>query len=148
VEGCWPVLAPIIPSVTRVSTIAAIPVSTPGKLVQNAANADLFCRLYYPAVRHGRLRLSHSTVVVIGDVVIRFLGGSTESAPNRVTQCLLPNSADDLGLIRANVDVLRSRIVITSTAVEVHGRVSLGNQTKISRSRRTVPWPGRSSTYR
>jgi integrase len=43
------------------------------------------------------------------------------------------------GLTRASIDVLRSRITITSTAVEVHGHVTLGNEPKTSRSKRTVP---------
>jgi hypothetical protein len=34
---------------------------------------------------------------------------------------------------------LRSRVTITSTAVEVRGHVTLGNEPKTSRSKRTVP---------
>jgi integrase len=44
-----------------------------------------------------------------------------------------------VGLTRASVDVLRSRIIVTSTAVEVHGRVTLGHEPKTKRSKRTVP---------
>ena len=40
---------------------------------------------------------------------------------------------------RASIDVLRSRITITSTAFEVRGHVTLGNEPKTSRSDRTVP---------
>jgi integrase len=43
------------------------------------------------------------------------------------------------GLTRRNVDVLRSRIRVVSTAVEVRGHVILGQEPKTRRSRRTVP---------
>lgn len=43
------------------------------------------------------------------------------------------------GLTRAHVDVLRSRIIVATTAVEVHGKVVLGQQPKTVRSRRSVP---------
>jgi integrase len=43
------------------------------------------------------------------------------------------------GLTRRDVDVLRSRIRVTSTAVEVRGHVTLGQEPKTRRSRRTVP---------
>jgi integrase len=43
------------------------------------------------------------------------------------------------GLTRASIDVLRSRITVASTAVEVRGRVTLGHEPKTSRSKRTVP---------
>ena len=43
------------------------------------------------------------------------------------------------GLTRENVDVLRSRVRVVATAVEVCGRVTLGNEPKTRRSRRTVP---------
>ena len=43
------------------------------------------------------------------------------------------------GLTRANIDVLRSRITVASTAVEVRGHVSLGQEPKTSRSKRTIP---------
>jgi integrase len=43
------------------------------------------------------------------------------------------------GLTRANIDVARSRIRVTGTAVEVRGHVSLGNEPKTARSKRTVP---------
>lgn len=43
------------------------------------------------------------------------------------------------GLTRANVDVQRSRIRVATTAVEVRGPVTLGNEPKTRRSRRTVP---------
>jgi integrase len=43
------------------------------------------------------------------------------------------------GLARASIDVLRSRITVASTAVEVRGHVTLGNEPKTSRSKRTVP---------
>lgn len=43
------------------------------------------------------------------------------------------------GLTRANVDILRSRIRVVSTAVEVRGHITLGNEPKTRRSKRTVP---------
>jgi integrase len=43
------------------------------------------------------------------------------------------------GLTRRNVDVLRSRIRVISTAVEVRGHITLGQEPKTRRSRRTVP---------
>jgi integrase len=43
------------------------------------------------------------------------------------------------GLTRASIDVLRSRITVATTAVEVRGHVTLGNEPKTSRSKRTVP---------
>jgi integrase len=39
------------------------------------------------------------------------------------------------GLTRASIDVLQSRITVTSTAVEVRGHVTLGNKPKTSRYR-------------
>jgi integrase len=42
------------------------------------------------------------------------------------------------GLTRASIDVLRSRITVASTAVEVRGLVTLGHEPKTSRSKRTV----------
>jgi integrase len=42
------------------------------------------------------------------------------------------------GLTRASIDVLRSRITVASTAVEVRGFVTLGHEPKTSRSKRTV----------
>lgn len=44
-----------------------------------------------------------------------------------------------IALTRASVDVLRSRVVVSSTAVEVHGKVTLGHEPKTRRSRRSVP---------
>ena len=43
------------------------------------------------------------------------------------------------GLTRAHVDVLRSRIIVRSTAVEVNGRVTLGQEPKTARSKRAIP---------
>ena len=43
------------------------------------------------------------------------------------------------GLTRAAVDVLRSRIIVTTTAVEVRGKVTLGHEPKTRRSKRTIP---------
>lgn len=43
------------------------------------------------------------------------------------------------GLTRECVDVLRSRIIVRSTAVEVGGKVTLGNEPKTTRSKRTIP---------
>jgi integrase len=42
------------------------------------------------------------------------------------------------GLTTASIDVLRSRITVASTAVEVRGFVTLGHEPKTSRSKRTV----------
>ena len=44
-----------------------------------------------------------------------------------------------VGLMRANVDVLRSRLIVATTAIEVHGKVTLGQEPKTRRSKRTVP---------
>lgn len=44
-----------------------------------------------------------------------------------------------VGLTRCNVDVIRSRLIIETTAVEVRGKVHVGQQPKTRRSKRTVP---------
>jgi integrase len=44
-----------------------------------------------------------------------------------------------VGLTRANVDVLRSRLIVSTTAVEVHGKVTLGHEPKTKRSKRSIP---------
>jgi integrase len=43
------------------------------------------------------------------------------------------------GLTRASIDSTCSRIIVATTAVEVHGTVTLGHQPKTTRSRRSVP---------
>ena len=43
------------------------------------------------------------------------------------------------GLTRASVDALRSRITVTTTAVEVRGKITLGHDPKTARSKRSVP---------
>lgn len=43
------------------------------------------------------------------------------------------------GLTRSAVDVLRSRVIVSRTAVEVRGKVILGQEPKTTRSKRTVP---------
>jgi integrase len=43
------------------------------------------------------------------------------------------------GLRRRNIDPLRSRIQVTSTAVELRGRVTLDNEPKTTRSKRSIP---------
>lgn len=43
------------------------------------------------------------------------------------------------GLRRRDIDPLRSRIRVTGTAVELRGRISLDNEPKTTRSRRTIP---------
>jgi integrase len=43
------------------------------------------------------------------------------------------------GLRRRDIDPLRSRIRVTSTAVQLRGRVTLDNEPKTTRSRRSVP---------
>ncbi len=50
-----------------------------------------------------------------------------------------PRWGEAVGLTRANVDVLRSRLIVESTAIEVHGKVTLGQEPKTRRSKRTVP---------
>lgn len=44
-----------------------------------------------------------------------------------------------VGLVRSEVDLIRSRISVTTTAVEVHGSVHLGQEPKTRRSKRVVP---------
>ena len=46
---------------------------------------------------------------------------------------------ESVGLTRASIDVRRSRIVVTSTAVEICDKITLGNEPKTLRSKRTVP---------
>jgi integrase len=43
------------------------------------------------------------------------------------------------GLRRRDIDPLRSRIRVTSTAVELRGRVTFDNEPKTTRSKRSVP---------
>lgn len=43
------------------------------------------------------------------------------------------------GLTRSAVDVGRSRISVSTTAVEVHGKVTLGHEPKTARSKRSIP---------
>jgi integrase len=43
------------------------------------------------------------------------------------------------GLRRRDIDPLRFRIRVTSTAVELRGRVTLDNEPKTTRSKRSVP---------
>jgi integrase len=43
------------------------------------------------------------------------------------------------GLLRRDIDPLRSRIRISHTAVEVRGKVTLDNDPKTSRSKRSIP---------
>lgn len=50
-----------------------------------------------------------------------------------------PRWGEAAGLTRANIDVLRSRIAVASTAVEVRGHVTLGHEPKTDRSKRTIP---------
>ena len=42
-------------------------------------------------------------------------------------------------MTRASIDVRRSRITVSSTAVEISGKITLGNEPKTRRSRRSVP---------
>ena len=68
-----------------------------------------------------------------------------ESMPDRYRALVLVGAYAGLrwgeaaGLTRANVDVLRSAVRVMSTAVEVRGHVTLGNEPKTRRSRRTIP---------
>ena len=43
------------------------------------------------------------------------------------------------GLTRANVDTHRSRIIVRTTAVEIGGKITLGNEPKTRRSKRSIP---------
>lgn len=43
------------------------------------------------------------------------------------------------GLTRASVDLVHSRIIVRTTAVEVGGALTLGNEPKTTRSKRSVP---------
>jgi integrase len=43
------------------------------------------------------------------------------------------------GLRRHDIDPLRSRIKVVGTAVELHGRITLDNEPKTTRSKRTIP---------
>lgn len=43
------------------------------------------------------------------------------------------------GLTRANIDVRRSRIIVASTAVEISGKITFGNEPKTRRSKRSIP---------
>ena len=43
------------------------------------------------------------------------------------------------GLTRAHVNVSRSCLLVNSTAVEIGGKITLGNEPKTRRSKRTVP---------
>lgn len=43
------------------------------------------------------------------------------------------------GLTRANVDVRSSRVIVSTTAVEIGGTITLRNEPKTRRSKRSVP---------
>jgi integrase len=47
------------------------------------------------------------------------------------------------GLTRASIDVLRSRIAVASTAVEVRGHVTLGHEPKLPAPSALFRWRGR-----
>ena len=80
----------------------------------------------------------------------RFLSQSevqdlVEAMPDRYRALVLVGTYGGLrwgeaaGLTRANIDIRRSRLVVTSTAVEVNGKITLGNEPKTLRSKRAVP---------
>lgn len=80
----------------------------------------------------------------------RFLSQSevdrlAEAMPDRYRALVLAGAYAGLrwgeaaGMTRRNVDVLRSRLRVVSTAVEVRGHVTLGQEPKTRRSRRSVP---------
>ena len=68
-----------------------------------------------------------------------------EAMPDRYRALVLVGAYGGLrwgeaaGLTRANIDVSRSRLIVSSTAVEVNGNITLGNEPKTRRSKRTVP---------
>lgn len=68
-----------------------------------------------------------------------------EAVPERYRALVLVGAYGGLrwgeaaGLTRANVDVRRSRIIVSSTAVEISGKITLGNEPKTRRSKRSVP---------
>lgn len=68
-----------------------------------------------------------------------------EAMPDRYRALVLVGAFGGLrwgeaaGLTRASVDVRRSRIIVTSTAVEIGGKITLGNEPKTRRSKRSVP---------
>jgi integrase len=68
-----------------------------------------------------------------------------EAMPDRYRALVLAGAyagfrwGEAAGLTRRNVDVLRSRLRVVNTAVEVRGHVTLGQEPKTRRSRRSVP---------
>jgi integrase len=65
------------------------------------------------------------------------------SGPGSWTRTSSPDAqffdVDQLAGPEGNSDVLRPRIIVTSTAVEVQGKVTLGHEPKTKRSKRTIP---------
>ncbi len=65
--------------------------------------------------------------------------------PNRYQALILVGAYGGLrwgeaaGLTRANVDTHRSRIIVSTTAVEIGGKITLGNEPKTRRSKRSIP---------
>ncbi len=105
------------------------------------------------AVSDGRLLMNPAVDVPLPSEQLkapRFLSRDeverlADAMPDRYRALLLVGAFTGLrwgeaaGLTRRNVDVLRSRIRVVSTAVEVRGHVTLGNEPKTRRSKRTVP---------
>ncbi|GAA3612761.1 tyrosine-type recombinase/integrase [Microlunatus ginsengisoli] len=105
------------------------------------------------AVSDGRLTHNPATKVPLPSErakAPRFLSQSevedlVEAMPARYRALVLVGAFGGLrwgeaaGLTRASIDGRRSRIIVTSTAVEVHGKITLGNEPKTRRSKRSVP---------
>ena len=73
-----------------------------------------------------------------------FQGGSTGSNPVGDTtaagrRLCRPRWGEAVGLRRQDVDLMRSRIHVTHTAVELRGEITLDNPPKTTRSVRSVP---------
>jgi integrase len=105
------------------------------------------------AVADGRLSTNPAAKVPLPserDKSPRFLSQSeverlVEVMPGRYLGLVLVGAYGGLrwgeaaGLTRANVDLRRSRIIVSTTAVEIGGKITLGNEPKTRRSRRSVP---------
>lgn len=105
------------------------------------------------AVDDGRLMHNPATKVPLPSEhakVPRFLSqveveALVEAMPERHRALVLVGAHGGLrwgeaaGLTRANIDVRRSRIIVASTAVEISGKITFGNEPKTRRSKRSIP---------
>ena len=72
-------------------------------------------------------------------------GDGPPALPNRYRALVLVGAyaglrwGEAVGLVRGEVDLIRSRITVATTAVEVNGSVTLGHEPKTRRSKRAVP---------